>query len=125
MQIGKGNPVRLIIVDDSGDAAEAVVSTFRNEGIAVRALRPLDLDELTRQLASQPVDLVLAARGARGMAVHPMVFFGAMVVGSLLWGKVANFFGVQAALIASSVALVPLTVLAASIRLPGSTTPRV
>ena len=62
---------------------------------------------------------------ARGMAVHQMVFFGAMVVGSLLWGKVANFFGVQAALIASSVALVPLTVLAASIRLPGSTTPRV
>jgi len=62
MQIGKDTPVRLIIVDDSGDAAEAVVSTFRNEGIAVRALRPLDLDELARQLASQPVDLVLAAR---------------------------------------------------------------
>ena len=62
---------------------------------------------------------------ARGMAVHQMVFFGAMVVGSLLWGKIANFFGVQTALIASSVALVPLTVLAASIRLPGSTTPRV
>lgn len=73
MQIGKGNPVRLIIVDDSGDAAEAVVSTFRNEGIAVRALRPLDLDELTRQLASQPVDLVLAARGARGIAVHDVL----------------------------------------------------
>jgi len=73
MQIGKGNPVRLIIVDDSGDAAEAVVSTFRNEGIAVRALRPLDLDELTRQLASQPVDLVLAARGARGIPVHDVL----------------------------------------------------
>ena len=27
---------------------------------------------------------------ARGMAVHQMVFFGAMVAGSLLWGKVAN-----------------------------------
>lgn len=62
---------------------------------------------------------------ARGMAVHQMVFFGAMVVGSLLWGKVANFFGVQTALIASSVALVPLTMLAASIRLPGSSVPRV
>lgn len=61
---------------------------------------------------------------ARGMAVHQMVFFGAMVVGSLLWGKIANFFSVQTALIASSVALIPLTVLAASIRLPGSTTPR-
>ncbi|UYN94486.1 MAG: MFS transporter [Enhydrobacter sp.] len=61
---------------------------------------------------------------ARGMAVHQMVFFGAMVVGSLLWGKIANFWSVQAALIASSVALVPLTILAASIRLPGATTPR-
>lgn len=65
MQIGKDTPVRLIIVDDSGEAAEAVVSTFRNEGIAVRPLRPLDLDELTQQLANQPVDLILAAKSAR------------------------------------------------------------
>jgi len=65
MQIGKDTPVRLIIVDDSGEAAEAVVSTFRNEGIAVRPLRPLDLDELAQQLSSQPVDLVLAAKSAR------------------------------------------------------------
>ena len=62
---------------------------------------------------------------ARGMAVHQMVFFGAMVVGSLLWGKVANFFDVRTALVASAVALVPLTVLAASIKLPGSSLPRV
>ncbi len=37
---------------------------------------------------------------ARGMAVHQMVFFGAMVLGSLLWGKIANFFDVRTALIA-------------------------
>jgi hypothetical protein len=61
---------------------------------------------------------------ARGMAVHQMVFFGAMVVGALMWGKIADLWSVQAALIASSLALLPLTVLAASIRLPGSTTPR-
>ena len=61
---------------------------------------------------------------ARGMAVHQMVFFGAMVVGSLLWGKTATLFGTQASLIASAVALVPLTMLAASIRLPGSSLPR-
>ena len=61
---------------------------------------------------------------ARGMAVHQMVFFGAMVAGSLLWGKVANLWSVQAALIVSSLALVPLTVLAALIRLPGSSMPR-
>jgi MFS family permease len=61
---------------------------------------------------------------ARGMAVHQMVFFGAMVVGSLLWGKIANLFGVQSALIASALALIPFTVLAASIRLPGASLPR-
>jgi MFS family permease len=61
---------------------------------------------------------------ARGMAVHQMVFFGSMVVGSLMWGKVADLWSVQAALIASSLLLLPLTILAASIRLPGSTTPR-
>jgi len=61
---------------------------------------------------------------ARGMAVHQMVFFGSMVAGSLLWGKVANLWSVQTALIVSALALLPLTALAASIRLPGSTTPR-
>lgn len=62
---------------------------------------------------------------ARGMAVHQMVFFGAMVLGALLWGKIANFFDVRTALICSAVTLVPLTVLAASIKLPGSSVPRV
>ena len=61
---------------------------------------------------------------ARGMAVHQMVFFGAMVVGSLFWGKIATLFGTQASLIVSAVSLVPATVLAASIRLPGSPLPR-
>lgn len=61
---------------------------------------------------------------ARGMAIHQMVFFGAMVVGSLFWGKIATLFGTQASLIVSAAALVPFTVLAASIRLPGSPLPR-
>jgi len=61
---------------------------------------------------------------ARGMAVHQMVFFGAMVGGSLLWGKIATLFGTQASLIVSAAALIPATMLAASIRLPGSTLPR-
>jgi MFS family permease len=61
---------------------------------------------------------------ARGMAVHQMVFFGAMVAGSLLWGNIADLWGVQTALIVSALSLVPLTVLAASIRLPGASLPR-
>ncbi len=62
---------------------------------------------------------------ARGMAVHQMVFFGALVLGSLLWGKVANFFDVRTALVASAATLVPFTVLAASIKIHGASTPRV
>jgi hypothetical protein len=61
---------------------------------------------------------------ARGMAVHQMVFFGAMVVGSLMWGKIATLLGTQTALIISAGSLVPFTVLAASIRLPRSSLPR-
>ena len=61
---------------------------------------------------------------ARGMAVHQMVFFGAMVAGSLLWGKIATMFGTQTSLIVSAILLMPLTMLAAFIRLPGSTLPR-
>jgi hypothetical protein len=47
-----------------------------------------------------------------------------MVVGSLLWGKVATLIGTQAALILSAASLVPFTVLAAWIRLPRSSSPR-
>jgi MFS family permease len=62
---------------------------------------------------------------ARGMAIHQMVFFGALVAGSLLWGKVADQWSARTALLLSAGALVPLTVLAAFIRLPGSTSPKV
>ncbi|SEL01468.1 diguanylate cyclase/phosphodiesterase [Pseudoxanthomonas sp. GM95] len=73
MQIGKDTTVRLMIVDDSGEAAEAVVSTFRNGGIAVRALRPLDPEELTQQLASQQIDLILAAKSARAIPMDTVL----------------------------------------------------
>ena len=61
---------------------------------------------------------------ARGMAVNQVVFFGAVVAGSLLWGKTADLWGVRTALIVSAVSLVPLTLLAASIRLPRASSPR-
>jgi len=61
---------------------------------------------------------------ARGMAINQVVFFGAMVAGSLLWGQIADFWSVRVALFVSAVSLAPLMLLAASIRLPGSSTPR-
>ncbi len=59
-------PLRLMIVDDSVEAAEAIVSTLRNAGIAVRPLRPDSIDALAGMLGEegQAVDLVLAAQAA-------------------------------------------------------------
>ncbi len=65
MQNGKETTIRLMIVDDSAEDAEAIVSAFRNGGIAIRPLRPIDADELGNMLASQPVDMVLAAKSAK------------------------------------------------------------
>ena len=59
-------PLRLMIVDDSVEAAEAIVSTLRNAGIAVRPLRPDSPESLAAILGEevQSVDLVLAAQAA-------------------------------------------------------------
>ncbi|MCC7247754.1 MAG: EAL domain-containing protein [Lysobacter sp.] len=50
-----------MLVDDSVEEAEGIVSGLRNAGIAVRPLRPTSLDELTTMLATQSIDLVLAS----------------------------------------------------------------
>ncbi|KRA44449.1 EAL domain-containing protein [Pseudoxanthomonas sp. Root630] len=67
MQIGKDTTLRLTLVDDSAEDAEAIVSALRNGGIAVRPLRPLDPAELAQMVASQPMDLLLASRSAKGI----------------------------------------------------------
>ncbi|MBB6065122.1 diguanylate cyclase (GGDEF)-like protein/PAS domain S-box-containing protein [Pseudoxanthomonas broegbernensis] len=54
----------MLIVDDSVEDAEAIVSALRNGGIAVRPLRPQNAAELAQMVASQPVDLVMAADSA-------------------------------------------------------------
>ncbi|MGH8025765.1 MAG: PAS domain S-box protein, partial [Pseudoxanthomonas sp.] len=70
MQIGKDTTIRLMIVDDSGEDAEAVVSAFRNGGIAIRPHRPLDIAELAATLASQPIDMVLAAKSSQAISLE-------------------------------------------------------
>jgi multidomain signaling protein FimX len=61
--------LRLMLVDDSADEAEGIVSGLRNAGIAVRPLRPTTTDELTAMLVAQQVDLVLAAHPCRSIAL--------------------------------------------------------
>lgn len=54
--------LRLMIVDDNGEHAEALVTNLRNGGIAVRPSRPQSLKEVDSLLTgSNPIDLVLAS----------------------------------------------------------------
>ncbi|MDH5821581.1 EAL domain-containing protein [Luteimonas sp. RD2P54] len=55
------NALRLMVVDDSMEEAETIVSGLRNAGVAVRPLRPATLEELGTMLGGQTIDLVLAA----------------------------------------------------------------
>jgi multidomain signaling protein FimX len=67
MQFGKDMALRVLIVDDSVEAAEAIVSGLRNAGIAVRPSRPEHEDEFQSLLESQALDLVLAAQDANSV----------------------------------------------------------
>ena len=67
MVIGKDTALRLVLVDDQVNEAEAIVSSLRNAGIAVRPLRPESMDELAGLLTQQSVDLVLAEHASTAM----------------------------------------------------------
>lgn len=64
MRVKQDSVLRLLIVDDSVEAAEAIVSGLRNAGIAVRAARPESEADLPAMLGG-PLDLVVAARDAK------------------------------------------------------------
>jgi diguanylate cyclase (GGDEF)-like protein/PAS domain S-box-containing protein len=64
MQIGRETTVRLLVVDDSVEDAEAIVSALRNGGLAVRPSRPENAEQLALMVGAQPLDLVLAAKSA-------------------------------------------------------------
>ena len=70
MPNGTDIALRLMIVDDSVEDAEAIVSTLRNAGIAVRPLRPASADELGAIIGGQPIDLVLAAQQGKGVSLR-------------------------------------------------------
>ena len=56
MANGPDTALRLMIVDDSVEDAEAIVSAMRNAGIAVRPLRPASAEELGTMLGGQAID---------------------------------------------------------------------
>ena len=73
MPNGSDTALRLMIVDDSVEDAESIVSTMRNAGIAVRPLRPSSAEELGGMLGSQAIDLVLAAQQSSGVPLDEVL----------------------------------------------------
>ncbi len=73
MDVGKDLALRLLIVDDSVEAAEAIVSGLRNNGIAVRPSRPENQDELVGLINDKAFELVLASDNARLVAVEQVI----------------------------------------------------
>ena len=69
MSKSQDTALRLMIVDDSREAAEAIVSTLRNAGIAVRPLRPASEDEFATMVGAQPVDMVVAQHDSAAVAL--------------------------------------------------------
>ena len=67
MSKSQDQALRLMLIDDSVEEAEGIVSGLRNAGIAVRPLRPTSAAELSTMLGSQPVDLVLASEPCAGL----------------------------------------------------------
>lgn len=63
------NALRLLIVDDSVEDAEAIVSGLRNAGIAVRPVRPDSAEEFAQSIAGPALDLVLAAQSAKTIPI--------------------------------------------------------
>ena len=69
MQFGKDMVLRLRIVDDSIEAAEAIVSGLRKGGIAVRPCRPEHEAAFVEALAAMPFDLILVAQDAKSVTL--------------------------------------------------------
>ena len=67
MSKSQDQALRLMLIDDSVEEAEGIVSGLRNAGIAVRPLRPTGAAELSSLLNTQIVDLVLASDPCPGL----------------------------------------------------------
>jgi len=61
------NVIRLLLVEDTVEEAEQLISTLRNGGIALRPARAGDAAELETQLASHTPDIILVNLGAKNL----------------------------------------------------------
>ena len=57
--------IKLLLIEDSVEEAEQIISMLRNGGIALRPARAANAEELEKYLAGQTPDLILANPGAK------------------------------------------------------------
>ena len=65
------NVIKLLLIEDSADEAEQIISMLRNGGIAVRPSRAGNEAELDDLLERQTPDLILANLGSRDLPLAP------------------------------------------------------
>ena len=65
--------IRLLLIEDRLDEAEALISMLRNGGIAVRPSRAETADELDHMLAAGGTDLVLASARAKVLTLQAVL----------------------------------------------------
>ena len=63
-ELDADNILRMLIIEDSVDDAEHLISVLRNAGIAVRPSRPEDAEELQSLLDSKPLDMAFVNTAA-------------------------------------------------------------
>lgn len=108
-------PDRLVAGGTLGTAATLVAFALVREPWAVAAMSLLAGASWIAVLSSLNVAAQTSLPDwvrARGLSVFVTVFFGAMSLGSLLWGQAAALFGIPAALLAAAagaVLAIPLT----------------
>jgi len=67
------NVIKLLLIEDSVEEAEQLISMLRNGGIAVRPTRAANDAELQELLERQPPDLILINLGSRELPLKPCV----------------------------------------------------
>ena len=65
--------IKVLLVEDSVEEAEQLISMLRNGGIAVRPTRASNVDELTAQLKAQTLDVILVNVDAKGLKLADAV----------------------------------------------------
>lgn len=67
------NVIKLLLIEDSVDEAEQIISMLRNGGIALRPSRAANEAELEDLLERQPPDMILANLGSRDLPLRQAV----------------------------------------------------